>query len=89
MNVFLRLPITTIYVQLYYNKIMQLTEKHTFKTTVKQKQTLILLHDKYNINTSKFIRDAINEKLQREKDSIFKEYKKIQKYLKEKSEIPF
>ena len=68
---------------------MQLTEKHTFKTTVKQKQTLILLHDKYNINTSKFIRDAINEKLQREKDSIFKEYKKIQKYLKEKSEIPF
>lgn len=38
---------------------------------------------------SKFIRNAINEKLQREKDDIFKEYKEIQKYLKEKSEIPF
>ena len=68
---------------------MQLTKKHTFKISEKQKETLILLHEKYNINTSKFIRDAINEKLNREKDNIFKEYKEIQKYLKEKSEIPF
>ena len=68
---------------------MKLTERHTFKTSKIQKQTLILLHKKYNINMSKFIRNAINEKLQREKDAIFKEYKEIQKYLKEKSELPF
>lgn len=78
-----------MYVYLYYNKSMQLTKTHTFKISEKQKETLRILHYKYNINTSKFIRDAINEKLQREKDSIFKNYKEIQKYLKEKSEIPF
>ena len=68
---------------------MQLTQKHTFKISEKQKGTLILLHKKYSINTSEFIRNAIDEKLQREKDSIFKNYKEIQKYLNEKNKIPF
>ena len=68
---------------------MKLTEKHTFKISANQKKTLVILHNKYKINTSNFIRDAINEKLQREKDCIFKKHKEIQKYLKEIDECPF
>lgn len=66
---------------------MKLTEIQQFKTTPKQKQTLSVLHKKYGINTSQFIRDAINEKLQLEKDTIFKHYKEVQNYLK--SDCPF
>lgn len=68
---------------------MKLSEKHTFNISKNQKQTLILLHKKYNINTSNFIRDAISEKLNREKDSFFKNYKEVQKYLKECNNCPF
>jgi hypothetical protein len=50
----------------------QLTEIQQFKITTEQKKTLQTLHKKYKINTSQFIRDAINEKLQRDKGRIFK-----------------
>jgi len=68
---------------------MKLTEKHTFKTDEKQKQTLKVLNSKYHINTSDFIRQAIKEKLEREKESIFKNYKEIQNYLKNFEKCPF
>lgn len=63
---------------------MQLTERHTFKTDKKQKRTLIILHKKYKINTSAFIRDAIKEKLERDKDDIFKNFFEVQDYTKNK-----
>jgi hypothetical protein len=59
----------------------QRTERHTFKISQKQKQTLLTLRRKYKYNTSQFIREAIDEKLQRERDDIFKQYKEIQEYL--------
>ncbi len=68
---------------------MQLTEKYTFKVSCKQKQTLKLLHSKYKINVAQFIRSAINEKLNREKDSIFKNHKEIQEYLNKINNCPF
>jgi hypothetical protein len=68
---------------------MQLSHKHTFKTTVNQKKTLVLLHEKYRLNTSQFIRDAINEKLEREKDGIFKAYKEIKTYINITKHCPF
>ena len=68
---------------------MKLTEKHTFKILESQKKTLNILHQKYKINTSQFIRNAINEKLKREKESIFKNHIEIQKYLNQLNECPF
>lgn len=68
---------------------MKLTEIQQFKISVKQKQTLSVLHKKYGINTSQFIRDAINEKLEREKETIFKNYKEVQEYLKQYKQCPF
>jgi len=68
---------------------MELSKTHTFKTNTNQKSTLIILHKKYNINTSEFIRNAINEKLNREKETIFKNYKEIQNYIKKHNECPF
>jgi len=68
---------------------MKLTDKHTFKISESQKKTLIILKSKYKINTSNFIRNAINEKLEREKESIFKNHKEVQKYLKEFNDVPF
>lgn len=68
---------------------MQLTELQQFRTNKKQKATLRTLRDKYCMNTSEFIRDAINEKLIREKDTIFKNYREIQAYLAKYSEVPF
>ena len=59
----------------------ELTERHTFKTTTKQKATLQVMHSKYKLNVSQFIRDAVAEKLERERDTIFKQYKEIQCYL--------
>jgi hypothetical protein len=66
---------------------MQKSHIQQFRTTEKQKQTLSILRTKYKLNTSQFIRDAINEKLQREKDTIFKYHQEIQNYLK--SDCPF
>lgn len=68
---------------------MELTKKHTFKITEFQKKTLIILNKKYKISTSNFIRNAINEKLEREKETIFKNHIEVQKYLKEINECPF
>ena len=66
----------------------QLTEIQQFKTTPEQKQTLIVLHKKYKINTSQFIRDAINEKLQREKGSIISQFAEVKAYIKAYNECP-
>ena len=68
---------------------MQRTKTHTFKISESQKQTLIILAEKYNINVSEFIRSSINEKLEREKETIFKNYKEVQTYLKELNNLPF
>ena len=68
---------------------MKLTEKHTFTISKEQKQTLKLMDEKYHIKVSEFIRKAINEKLQREKETMFKNYTEIQKYLKKYEECPF
>ena len=45
---------------------MKYTELYTFKITNIQKKTLQVLHKKYKINISKFIRDAIKEKILRD-----------------------
>ena len=67
---------------------MQLTEIQQFKITQEQKQTLKTLHKKYKINTSQFIRDAINEKLQRDKSGIVSQFKEVQEYLRAYNECP-
>lgn len=67
----------------------QLTEIQQFKITPQQKHTLIILHDKYKINTSQFIRDAIDEKLQRDKSGIIIRFKEVREYLKQIVECPF
>jgi hypothetical protein len=66
---------------------MKKTNIQQFRTSENQKQTLRILHSKYKLNTSQFIRDAINEKLQREKETIFKYHHEVQNYLK--SDCPF
>ena len=68
---------------------MKYTERQTFKVSKTQKKTLIILHKKYNINTSQFIRDAIDEKIIKEKDRLFKNHKEINKYIKVKNKCPF
>lgn len=68
---------------------MKLTEYHKFNCTKEQKQTLTTLHKKYKINTSQFIRDAINEKLQREKSSITGQFKEVKLYLHQLDITPF
>ena len=68
---------------------MQYTQRQTFKISSKQKQTLAILSEKYKLNVSKFIRDAINEKLSRDKDTVFKRYKEINKYISDMEECPF
>lgn len=68
---------------------MKNTERQTIKITIKQKQTLQILNSKYHINTSQFIRDAINEKLQRDKETILKNYSEVESYLKQYDKVPF
>jgi hypothetical protein len=65
------------------------TEIQQFRISTLQKKTLKVLHKKYKINTSNFIRDAIQEKLERERHCLLKEYKELQNYLKISSEYPF
>ena len=67
----------------------QLTEIQQFKITTEQKKTLRILHKKYKINTSQFFRDAINEKLQRDKGTIINSFKEVQEYLKQLNNCPF
>ena len=68
---------------------MKQTEIQQFKITQKQKQTLSVLRTKYSINTSQFIREAINEKLMREKEAIFKHYKEVREYINQMDDCPF
>lgn len=68
---------------------MKLTERHEFKTSTIQKKTLTVLHDKYHFNTSEFIRNAIKEKLERDKESIFSKLKEVKQYLKDENNCPF
>lgn len=68
---------------------MQLTEKQEFRISPQQKKTLRILHKKYKINTSQFIRDAINEKLQRDKGSIISQFKEMKEYLRNYEKCPF
>ena len=68
---------------------MKNTERQTIKITQQQKQTLQILNSKYHINTSQFIRDAINEKLQRDKETILKNYSEVESYLKQYEKVPF
>lgn len=68
--------------------MLQLTEIQQFKITPEQKQTLKILHKKYKINTSQFIRDAINEKLQRNKSNIISQFAEVQEYLRNYNKCP-
>ena len=64
---------------------MELTVKQIFRISKIQKKTLAKLNDKYHINTSQFIRDAIKEKLTKDMSKI----KEVKKYLKEENYTPF
>ena len=68
---------------------MKRTKKQVFMITENQKQTLQILNSKYHINTSQFIRDSINEKLQRDKETILKNYSEVESYLKQYEKVPF
>ena len=68
--------------------MLQLTEIQQFKITPEQKRTLKILHKKYKINTSQFIRDAINEKLQRNKSNIISQFAEVQEYLRNYNKCP-
>jgi len=70
-------------------KRTKMTKIKAIRFTENQLKTLNILRKKYKINTSEFIRLAIDEKLQRDKDFIFKNYKEIQDYIKKYSDIPF
>jgi hypothetical protein len=50
----------------------QLTERQTIKITSKQKDTLFKLKYKYGVDVSRFIRDAISEKIKRDWDILNK-----------------
>ena len=68
---------------------MEYTERQTFKISKIQKQTLQILHKKYKINTSQFIRDAIKEKIERDNNKIFKSYKEFEDYVNLINSCPF
>ena len=68
---------------------MKYTEKQVFMISNIQKQTLQVLHKKYKINISKFIRDAIKEKILRDSNAILKNHKDIIKYIDKINECPF
>lgn len=67
----------------------KLTKKQEIRVSEKQKETLTLLHKKYGVNSSQFIRDAINEKLTRDKETLFKNYKDLQRIIAEINTCPF
>ena len=54
------------------------TEKHSFRTSKTQKQILNEMKF-YKVNVSKFIREAVQEKLEREKKDILDNFKESQK----------
>ena len=63
----------------------KLTNIQTILITAEQKRTMKTLKEKYNINTSQFIRDAIFEKLERERKDIIE----VQQYLRTRTNYPF
>ena len=68
---------------------MKYTEKQVFMISKNQKNTLQVLHKKYKINISQFIRDAIKEKILRDSDTILKNHNDIIKYIDKINECPF
>lgn len=68
---------------------MKTTELYTFKISKTQKLTLQTLSKKYNVNVSQFIRDSIDEKIERDNDSILKGYKEIKEYIDKSNKCPF
>lgn len=83
------LPITYRYTNKNCHKTMLYTEKQVFKISPLQKETLKRLKTKYNINTSAFIRSAIDEKLTRDKQALFKKDKNIAQYLQHYNDCPY
>lgn len=63
----------------------QLSKTYRFRLTEKQAETLSILKKKYRYNTAQFVRDAISEKLERERTKILE----VDKYLKKHNECPF
>ena len=61
----------------------QYTELIQVRISEKQKYYLSVLHEKYKINSSDFIRKAIEEKMQRDISNIRKQFKE------EKIKLPF
>ena len=55
--------------------MIQFTERYTFMISKKQKYYLSVLHEKYKINSSEFVRKAIEEKMQRDVHVIRKKFK--------------
>ena len=53
------------------------TEILNIRISKEQKQTLYKLKE-YNVNVAQFVRNAIKEKLQREKSEIITNYKNLQ-----------
>lgn len=53
----------------------QYTERYTVMISEKHKYYLSILHEKYKINTSEFIRKAIIEKMERDIPKIRNKYK--------------
>lgn len=68
---------------------MKTTELYTFKISKTQKLTLQTLSKKYKVNVSQFIRDSIDEKIERDNDSILKGYKEIKEYIDKSNKCPF
>ena len=62
----------------------QYTERYTIMISEKQKYYLSVLHEKYKINSSEFIRKAIEEKMQRDVKNIRIKFKE-----KEFIKLPF
>ena len=63
----------------------QLSKTYRFRLTEKQAETLSILKKKYRYNTAQFVRDAISEKLDRERKSIVE----VKKYFDEMQDCPF
>ena len=68
---------------------MKYTEKQVFMCSKIQKQTLNTLHQKYKINTSQFIRDAIKEKIERDSCGILKNHKDILAFIEKLNDCHF
>jgi metal-responsive CopG/Arc/MetJ family transcriptional regulator len=68
---------------------MKYTERQTVMISKTLKKSLQTLHNKYKVNTSQFIRDAIKEKMERDNKKIFKSYKEFEEYINKLNECPF